>query len=199
MKRTNTGLPGKCVTQLLPSHGSPKGFYVRILDLFTTIGPRLQDLELVHLNEEMFKLITSRVGELVSLRRISIDPTCGDWDWDGRGSPQIGASNTYIWPTLSFSHTLQQAVLVSTDLAMGSTNGGPLNIFGGTSSLQRLDLKISAWFVSSLNTCLSLNNSFVAFLGFNSEPYACLTPQSFKRSPASPILSLTSQSGTANV
>lgn len=97
---------------------------------FTTIGPRINTLELRNVCEQSWKILVQGSKSLVSLRHLNLDLASSTWDWDGAGSPQQGATENYVWEHLGCGHRIRRLELTVSDLTLGGQNNGPLRIVG---------------------------------------------------------------------
>lgn len=80
-----------------------------------------------------------------NLSSLKMDITEGVWDWDGRGSPNSGASEEYIFPSLRIP-ALRRFELVVGDLTISKprSSATPLDLVDCT-SLSVLSLTIHQW------------------------------------------------------
>lgn len=75
--------------------------YRRIKLLLSIIGPKVTSLDFRSVDERTFETIAEDLPPLENIHRLKLDLTCGVWDWDGAGSPQLGPSEQYTFPCIS--------------------------------------------------------------------------------------------------
>ncbi|OBZ74195.1 hypothetical protein A0H81_06183 [Grifola frondosa] len=143
--------------------------FISIIPFFSTLGPNLTTLDLRNINEDVFKSIASGFSSLTKLRHLRLDLTCGCWDWDGRGSPQQGPSENYVFPRIA--KNIETLELIVNDAAVRLPREGPFNLVD-PSSLKRLDVNVNhcyGW-TSITNICMfsALNpTSFTSLVHFS--------------------------------
>lgn len=82
-----------------------------------------------------------------SLHHLSVNVTAGTWDWDGRGSPQWGASDAFIFKNLGFP-ALSEFELQVSDLTIHAERPGPMELVHWE-TLKYLRLTVVHWCVSN--------------------------------------------------
>jgi hypothetical protein len=112
--------------------------------LFSSLGPKLNLLDLRNVNEDSFRAICENFSALTSLNVLRMDLTCGNWDWDGFGSPQQGASEEFVFPKLG--NNIRSFGLVVSDRSVSPNRIGPLSLVD-TNQLEELILKVNHWYV----------------------------------------------------
>ncbi|KAJ7895555.1 hypothetical protein B0H14DRAFT_3628106 [Mycena olivaceomarginata] len=98
--------------------------------LTSTVGSTVTSLDLRHVSQTTFQLLTSHKDVLPSytnLKHLKMDITEGVWDWDGAGSPQHGATGDYVFPSLCLL-ALQGFELVVSDMTVSNPRAGPLDL-----------------------------------------------------------------------
>lgn len=93
------------------------------------------------MDEDIFKVIKEDFLPLKNVRNLKLDLTCGVWDWDGRGSPQQGPTEHYIFPLIS-SH-VQDLEIIITDL-LARQRKGPVGLVE-TKRLMKLRVDVIPW------------------------------------------------------
>ncbi|KAJ7362250.1 hypothetical protein DFH08DRAFT_1073495 [Mycena albidolilacea] len=98
--------------------------------LKSTLGPAITSLDLRHVSQTTFQILASHgnlLASYVNLKHLKMDITEGGWDWNGRRSPQHGATAKYVFPSLGFP-ALQRFELVVSDLTVSDPRAGPLDL-----------------------------------------------------------------------
>ncbi|KAJ7250123.1 hypothetical protein B0H12DRAFT_1072140 [Mycena haematopus] len=96
----------------------------------STIGPAMTSIELRHVNHTFFAALARQTDLLTSykaLQHLKIDITEGVWDWNGGGSPAMGASPTFTFPFLGFP-SVKRFDLVVCDQTLSGRHKGPMNM-----------------------------------------------------------------------
>ncbi|KAJ7088359.1 hypothetical protein B0H15DRAFT_949539 [Mycena belliarum] len=94
------------------------------------VGPSIASLDLRYVNQTMFTALANHAGVLASyraLRHLKIDITEGVWDWNGAGSPAMGASPEFAFPFLGFP-SVDRFELVVCDQTLYKPQTGPMNL-----------------------------------------------------------------------
>ncbi|KAJ7751002.1 hypothetical protein DFH07DRAFT_1033979 [Mycena maculata] len=115
--------PGELATQYDAENWEMEPF-------LSTIGPTIASLELRHVNYTMFTALKGHTDVFASYRvleHLKIDITEGVWDWNGGGSPAIGASPAVIFPRLGFP-SVKRFELVECDQTLRNSQTGPLDL-----------------------------------------------------------------------
>lgn len=115
----------------------------------SSLGPSIASLELRDICQTMLQRLVSHGDVLASyenLTHLKMDITEGVWDWDGRGSPQRGATGDYIFPSLRLP-ALRRFELVVSDLTIRNPRAGPLDLVD-RSLLTELSIDIRQWYVT---------------------------------------------------
>ncbi|KAJ7037922.1 hypothetical protein C8F04DRAFT_385368 [Mycena alexandri] len=96
----------------------------------TNLAPSITSLELRHVCLTTLTTLASH-GDLLAtyenLEYLKMDITEGYWDWSGAGSPQTGASDDFIFPSLQLP-ALRRLKLVVSDLTIHKPRAGPLDL-----------------------------------------------------------------------
>ncbi|KAF7350282.1 hypothetical protein MVEN_01332200 [Mycena venus] len=96
----------------------------------STLGPSLISLDLRHVSQTMLLTLASH-GNIFAmyenLEHLKMDITEGVWDWDGQGSPQRGATEEYVFPSLCLP-AVRRFELVVADLTISKARAGPLDL-----------------------------------------------------------------------
>ncbi|KAK7008065.1 hypothetical protein R3P38DRAFT_3027257 [Favolaschia claudopus] len=114
-------------------HGNLSAVYdAEIWDLdpfLSIIGPTLSSLELRRINRSFFLLVECDdwFSSYQALEHLTIDITEGVWDWDGGGSPAMGASPAFTFPFLGFP-SVTRLDLVVCDKTLSGAQTGPMNM-----------------------------------------------------------------------
>lgn len=111
---------------------------------FRTLGPKLVALDLRNVNEDIFTIICDRFSSLTKLQDLKMDITCGCWDWDGRGSPQQGPSELFVFPRIG--KNLRSFGLIVSDTTVSPSKSGPLDLVDAK-KLEKLVLYVNHWWV----------------------------------------------------
>ncbi|KAF8193249.1 hypothetical protein K438DRAFT_2017815 [Mycena galopus ATCC 62051] len=96
----------------------------------STLGRAVTSLDLRHVSQTMLRILVSHGDVLASyanLAHLKMDITEGVWDWNMQGSPQRGATEAYIFPSLRFP-ALRRFELVVADLTISDARAGPLDL-----------------------------------------------------------------------
>ncbi|KAJ7457615.1 hypothetical protein B0H11DRAFT_207309 [Mycena galericulata] len=114
----------------------------------STIGPIIAALELRHVNSTMFTVLKGQKDLFLSchaLERLKIDITEGVWDWNGGGSPAMGASPAVKFPCLGFP-SVKRFELVVCDKTLQNPQIGPLNLVHCNLLTElSIDVRYSVW------------------------------------------------------
>ncbi|KAJ7457604.1 hypothetical protein B0H11DRAFT_2062779 [Mycena galericulata] len=114
----------------------------------STIGPTIAALELRHVNSTMFTVLKGQKDLFLSchaLEYLKMDITEGVWDWNGGGSPAMGASPAFIFPHLGFP-SVKRFELVVCDQTLQNSQMGPLNLVHCNLLTElSLDVRYSVW------------------------------------------------------
>jgi hypothetical protein len=105
-------------------------YIFRMQPFLSTMGPQLTSLELRQVNHTMFTALASWADIFATfhgLEHLKIDITDGVWDWDGGGSPAMGASPAFIFPFLGLP-SVKHFELVVCDKTLSGSQKGPLNL-----------------------------------------------------------------------
>ncbi|KAJ7651151.1 hypothetical protein FB45DRAFT_889795 [Roridomyces roridus] len=111
----------------------------------SSFGPSITTLELRHVCQTMLLKLAS-FGDVLStyenLSTLKMEIMEGFWDWDGRGSPNSGATGEYKFPSLRLP-ALRRFELVVGDLTISTarSSGTPLHLFDCT-RLSELSLRV---------------------------------------------------------
>lgn len=103
-------------------------------------------LDLRHVCQETFLTLAAHGDVLATYEHLSslkMDITEGIWDWDRGGSPQSGATDAYVFPSLRLP-ALRRFELVVADLTIRKPRAGPLDLVD-CSLLSELSLEIHQW------------------------------------------------------
>ncbi|KAJ7744362.1 hypothetical protein B0H16DRAFT_1889654 [Mycena metata] len=95
-----------------------------------SLGPTITSLDLRHVCQTMLLSLASYGDEFVTCERLAtlrMDITEGVWDWDGRGSPQRGATADYVFPSLGLP-AVSCFELVVADRTISKPRTGPLDL-----------------------------------------------------------------------
>ncbi|KAJ7037924.1 hypothetical protein C8F04DRAFT_1090647 [Mycena alexandri] len=102
-----------------------------ITPFITSLGPSITSLELRGVCMAMLNDILSHRDVLATyknLEHLKIDITEGAWDWGGGlGTPPLGASYDFIFPSLALP-TVRRFELVVSDFTVHLPRAGPLNL-----------------------------------------------------------------------
>ena len=112
-----------------------------IKPLFSTVGPKVISLDLRNVDEDVFNAIQEDFLPLENIRNLKLDLTCGVWDWDGAGSPQLGPTEHYRFPRIS-SHVQELEILI-TDL-LARQRKGPVELVD-PKKLTKLRVNVVPW------------------------------------------------------
>ncbi|KAF7367648.1 hypothetical protein MSAN_00828400 [Mycena sanguinolenta] len=96
----------------------------------STIGPAMTSLEFRHVNHTFFAALARQTDLFTSyeaLEHLKIDITEGVWDWQGGGSPAMGASPEFTFPFLGFP-SIKRFDLVVCDQTLSGFHKGPMNM-----------------------------------------------------------------------
>ncbi|KAJ7150549.1 hypothetical protein C8R43DRAFT_1006112 [Mycena crocata] len=96
----------------------------------STLGPSVTSLDLRHVCQTMLSVLVAH-GDVFStyenLEHLKMDITEGVWDWDGRGSPQRGATADFVFPSLRLP-AVSRFELVVGDMTILKARVGPLEL-----------------------------------------------------------------------
>lgn len=109
--------------------------------LFSTVGHKVTSLDLRNVDEDVFRAIAEDFPPLKNVRKLKLDLTCGVWDWDGAGSPQLGPSEHYRFPRIS--NHVQEFEIQITDL-LARQQKGPIELVD-SKKLTKLRVDIVPW------------------------------------------------------
>ncbi|KAJ7455464.1 hypothetical protein FB451DRAFT_1277908 [Mycena latifolia] len=96
----------------------------------STVGPKITSLHFRHVNKTMFTALTNNTDVFASyhnLEHLKIDITEGVWDWNGNGSPAMGATPGLTFPFLGFPSVRRFELIVCDQTLTGSAHG-PLDL-----------------------------------------------------------------------
>ncbi|KAJ7268445.1 hypothetical protein C8J57DRAFT_1325158, partial [Mycena rebaudengoi] len=96
----------------------------------STVGPKITSLDLRHVNKTMFTALTNNTNVFASyhnLEHLKIDITEGVWDWNGNGSPAMGATPGFTFPFLGFPSVRRFELIVCDQTLTGAAHG-PLDL-----------------------------------------------------------------------
>ncbi|KAF7340372.1 hypothetical protein MVEN_01956700 [Mycena venus] len=96
----------------------------------STVGPKITSLDFRHVNKTMFTAFTNNTDVFASyhnLEHLKIDITEGVWDWNGNGSPAMGATPGFTFPYLGFPSVRRFELIVCDQTLTGSAHG-PLDL-----------------------------------------------------------------------
>lgn len=94
------------------------------------------------MDEDVFKVILEDFPPLKNVRNLRLDLTCGIWDWDGAGSPQLGPTEHYMFPRIS-DHVQELEILI-TDLLARQWKG-PVELVD-PKKLTKLRVNVIPWY-----------------------------------------------------
>lgn len=121
-------------------------FRCSIVPFLSSLGPAIRSLDLRHVCQTMLIILASHRDVLATYEHLSalkMDITEGVWDWDGRGSPQRGATQDYVFPSLRLP-ALRRFELIVADLTISKPRAGPLDLVD-CSLLSELSLEVQQW------------------------------------------------------
>ncbi|KAJ7037921.1 hypothetical protein C8F04DRAFT_1256435 [Mycena alexandri] len=100
--------------------------------LFIGLAPSLTSLELRHICMTTLNAIVSHKGALATcnnLEHLKLDITEGAWDWEDNwgGTPPVGASSEFVFPSLGLP-AVRRLELVVSDLTVRRPRAGPLDL-----------------------------------------------------------------------
>ncbi|KAJ7671848.1 hypothetical protein B0H17DRAFT_1084810 [Mycena rosella] len=102
----------------------------QIEPFFSTVGPLIISLDLRNINQTMFAALTGQTDVFTSyhtLEHLKLDITEGVWDWNGGGSPAMGASPDFKFPCLGFP-SVKRFELIVCDKTLQESQKGPLDL-----------------------------------------------------------------------
>jgi hypothetical protein len=109
--------------------------------LLSIVGPKVTSLDLRHVDEDVFKVIQQDFPPLKNVRNLKLDLTCGVWDWDGEGSPQVGPTEHYKFPRIS-DHVQELEIKITDFLAR--QRKGPVELVD-SKKLKKLGVEVISW------------------------------------------------------
>ncbi|KAJ7474261.1 hypothetical protein FB451DRAFT_1248447 [Mycena latifolia] len=95
-----------------------------------TIGSSIESLDLRHVNQTMFTALMSQTDVFASyhaLEHLRMDITEGVWDWNGGGSPAMGATPDFKFSCMRFP-SVKRFELVVCDQTLYRSRTGPLDL-----------------------------------------------------------------------
>ncbi|KAJ7714621.1 hypothetical protein B0H16DRAFT_1618219 [Mycena metata] len=101
-----------------------------IAPFLKSLGPTITTLDLRHVCQTMLLTLASHGDKFATCERLAtlrMDITEGVWDWDGRGSPQRGATADYVFPPLGLP-AVSRFELVVADRTVSKPRAGPLDL-----------------------------------------------------------------------
>ncbi|KAJ7513125.1 hypothetical protein B0H11DRAFT_17978 [Mycena galericulata] len=146
------------------SYDDPETWNIELL--VSPLGSSITSLDLRHICQTTFLVLASYKEVFATyqhLSRLKMDITEGVWDWDYRGSPQLGASADYVFPSLGFP-AVRRFELVVADLTISTprTGSGPLDLVDCT-LLSELSLEvhqsIGFWYNTNIHLFETLSPS----------------------------------------
>jgi hypothetical protein len=94
------------------------------------VGPSITSLDLRHVNMTMYTALMRQTDVFATyhaLEYLKIDITEGVWNWQGGGSPAMGASSFFFFPSLGFP-SVKRFELVVCDRTLDLPDSGPLDL-----------------------------------------------------------------------
>ncbi|KAJ6509091.1 hypothetical protein DFH09DRAFT_274807 [Mycena vulgaris] len=116
----------------------------------STVGSSIASLDLRHVNHTMFTALTGGTDVFASyhaLEHLKMDITEGVWDWDGGGSPHMGASSNFTFPCMRFP-SVKRFELVVCDRTLDRARTGPLDLVQRNLLTElSIEVRYSIWWV----------------------------------------------------
>ncbi|KAK7046522.1 hypothetical protein R3P38DRAFT_3307831 [Favolaschia claudopus] len=147
----------------------------------STLGSKTTSLDLRHVSQSVLRSLLS-YGDILAtygnLEFLKMDITEGVWDWNFMGSPQRGATEDYVFPSLRLP-ALRRLELVVADMTIAGSRAGPLDLVDRS---QLTDLSLD------VRRCIYIDIS-------NIRLFAGMSPSEF---PALTHLEIKDDNGDAN-